>query len=258
MLPRAHTGRSPRGREREERTDVKTIIPLIKQRQKRYQDHRFIQFLMDDTLSAEERLSYAPFAAFFSMTFSEFNRHYIRVAEPRSEAERALNEHAREDETHFRWFLQDLERLGYNPVCKLTDALRFVWSQEGRHARDLSHFLIGVTQHADAELKLVILEAIEATGAVWLPASVAAVRTHPEADHLSYFNKTHEGREEDFIASEGHEAITSVELSAKTRAKAPAIIDGIFDRMEAFCEEMLRRAESGAADRRFFERGAAE
>lgn len=231
---------------------MKTVIPLIRERQNRYREHPFIRFLQDDAISPEERLSYAPFACFFSMTFSEFNRRYIRIAEPTSEHEQALNDHAKEDETHYRWFLEDLERLGYNPVCRLTEALSFVWSDEGQRARDLSHYLVGVAQQADPELKLVILEAIEATGVVWLRATVAASRQHPEAKNLHYFNETHEGRELDFVASAGHGAISRVELSDATRGRAPAIVDGIFDHMEAFCDELLRRVKGTASDRSFF------
>ena len=232
---------------------MRTIIPLIRQRQERYRNHPFIRFLKDDQASPQARLAYAPFACFFSMTFSEFNRHYIRVSEPTGEHEKALNEHAREDETHYRWFLQDLERLGYNPVCSFTDALRFIWSEEGRHARDLSHYLIGAAQRADPELKLVILEAIEATGAVWLDATVAAVRQHPEADELNYFNKAHEQRERHFVESAGHDAIARFELSDATRRRAPAIVDGIFDRMEAFNHELLRRMTGKTSDRAFLD-----
>lgn len=238
----------------EKGTPVKTVIPLIRERQERYREHAFLQFLQDETISPEERLSYAPYACFFSMTFSEFNRHYIRIAAPASEHEKALNAHAEEDETHYQWFLQDLERLGYNPVCTLTEALGFVWSKEGQHARDLSHYLVGLAQNADPELKVVILEAIEATGVVWLQATVAASRQHPEAHNLHYFNETHEGRELDFVASEGHDAIGRVVLSDATRQKAPAIVHGIFDRMEAFNDELLRRVKGTASDRQFFQR----
>ena len=237
---------------------MRTIARLIEDRQERYRDHPFIRFLKDDSQSPEARLAYAPFACFFSMTFSEFNRKYIRVENPVGEHEKALNEHAREDETHFRWFLQDLERLGYNPVCTLIDALRFVWSEEGEQARDISHYIIGAAQRADAELKLVLLEAVEATGSVWLDATVAAVRNHPEADKLNYFNKTHEGREADFVASSGHAAIASVVLSDAARRKAPEIINGVFDRMEAFNHELLRRVHAGGADAEFLRRRVPE
>ena len=118
-------------------------------------------------------------------------------------------------------------------------------------ARDLSHYLIGVTQAAEPNIKLVIREAIEATGTVWLEATVSAIKLHPQMERLSYFSQTHMTRELEGLEGTGADPISKVELSPSTREEAIPIVHGIFDRMEAFNDELLRRMEGSPSDEEF-------
>lgn len=219
---------------------MRIVFETIARRRRVFAEHPFIRFLHDDTVPARQRLTYAPFGAYFVLAFGEFNRDVLPSTEDSPEQE-MVNRHAAEDEKHYAWFLNDLEILGFDPTCRFTDVLRFLWSDEGRHARELSLYVNAVTRGASASLRLVIIEALEAQGNVWLTATAHAASTHPDRERLLYFSPHHLERETGHAIGSEVEQIQSIVLEPALQLHAEQIIHGIFDRTEAFCDEMLRR-----------------
>lgn len=224
---------------------MQSILDLIEQRRAAYERHPFIRFLRDDRLSAQKRLSYAPWSSYFVLSFSEFNREYLHGADDAGdEHQQIVNRHADEDSTHFRWFLHDLKVLGYDVECRFTDTLEFLWGKGGHRTRELSHYVSAVARDADPKLRLVIIEAVEAMGNVWLTATLEASRHHPQRDRLLYFGQHHLDRETGHAIGTTPEVVQHVELSAPQREEATIIVDGLFDRMEAFNAELLERVHA--------------
>ncbi len=220
------------------------IFDLIEHRRQKFTQHPFIRFLRDDRVPAERRLAYAPFASHFVLSFGEFNRDFLPEREGDDPTSEMINRHAQEDQTHFAWFLHDLEVLGFDAQCRFSDALRFLWSDEGRAARDLGHYIISVTRAAPSQLKLVIIEALEAQGNVWLTATAHAASAHPEREKLIYFSHHHLERETGHAIGSEVESIHATVLAEELRPQARELVHGIFDRTEAFCDELLRRTRS--------------
>jgi len=220
---------------------VPTVFDAIDRRRAAFEQHPFIRFLRDDAIPAADRLAYAPYGAHFVLTFGEFNRDFLHEDEPSSPEQEMINEHAAEDQTHFAWFLNDLEVLGFDVRCRFTDALRFLWSAEGKHARELGHYVISAAANAGPELRLVIIEALEAQGNVWLSATAHAASSHPRRDKLVYFSQHHLERETGHAIGSDVNEIRSIALPDEQRPRAEQLVHGIFDRTEAFCDEMLRR-----------------
>jgi len=236
---------------------VQPILDVIQRRRSAFEQHPFIRFLRDEGIPSEQRLAYAPYASHFVLTFADFNREFLREDEPTTRQQEMVNHHADEDATHYAWFLHDLDVLGFNPKCRFTDALRFLWSDLGKHARAMGHFVIAATRDTSGPMRLVIIEALEAQGNVWLTATVQAVRSHPDKDKLRYFSQSHLDRETGHaIGSEVDEIHASV-LPAELHARAEALVHGIFDRTEAFCDEILRRTQSASDSTAFALVGAA-
>lgn len=225
---------------------MKSIYEVIERRRQAYDKHAFIEFLRDDSLTSEHRLSYAPFSSYFVLCFAEFNRNFLRDDDATSPEQDMVNRHADEDSTHFAWFFHDMKVLGYDFECTFTDVLRFLWTDLGKEAREMSYYVISVARDADADLRLVIIEAVEAMGNVWLTATVQAARNHPEADRLVYFGAHHLERETGHAIGSAQEEVLKTVLSPQTRARAEAIVHGLFDRMEAFNTELLRRVGNAA------------
>ncbi|MCA9704594.1 MAG: hypothetical protein KDK70_01955 [Myxococcales bacterium] len=225
---------------------MKAILELIERRRSSYEQHPFIRFLRDDTVAPARRLSYAPFASFFVLSFADFNRRYLRAEASPVGYQAMVDRHADEDSTHFSWFLHDLRILGYDVECRVSDVLRFLWSDLGRHTRDLSYYAISVTRGASAELRLAIIEAVESMGNVWLTATLEAARAHPDGDRLVYFGPHHLERETGHAIGSAIEEIREISLSPEDRARAEEIVHGFFDRMEAFNAELLERVDAAS------------
>ena len=228
---------------------MQAIFDHIDRRRRAYEQHPFIQFLRDDKIPAQQRLAYAPYASHFVLTFGELNRRYL-VDEAATPQQEMVNRHAEEDATHFPWFLHDLEVLGFDVPCRFTSALRFLWSDEGRHARELGHFVIAATHGASGLLRLVIVEALEALGNVWLTATVEAARSHPDRDRLVYFAQHHLDRETGHAIGTEVDAIQNTSLPESLRPRAIELVHGICERTEAFSSEMLRRTREAATSDR--------
>jgi hypothetical protein len=223
---------------------MRGLYPIIEARRDRYSEHPFIRFLRDTTLSPERRLSYAPFCAHWVLTFAEINRRFLRDPHSDDPWQAIVNRHAEEDAKHWSWFLRDLKTLGYDTPCTFVDALRFVWSDEGWHTREMGYYTIGVARDADPRLRVAIVETLESMGNVWLEATLVAAREHPAADRLVYFGTHHLERETGHAIGTSTAAVEALELPESLRATAESAVHGLYDRMERFNEEILARAHS--------------
>lgn len=222
------------------------IFEIIEQRRRRYESHPFIQFLRDDRIPAAQRLSYAPYASHFVLTFADMNRYYLRQEEGSDRSQPMVNRHADEDSTHFAWFLHDLGVLGFDTQCRFSDALRFLWSEEGRAMRDLGYFVVSAARDATPTMRLVVIEAVEAMGNVWLEATLVAARAHLRHDELVYFGQHHLDRETGHAIGSAVDDLRALELPAESRDGAVQVVHGLFDRMEAFNTELLDRVRAAA------------
>lgn len=222
------------------------IIELIEQRRSRYESHPFLEFLRDDRIPATRRLSYAPYVCHFVLTFSDVNRHYLNIEHGGDPVHEMASRHAADDATHFALFLHDLAALGYDSECRLTDALRFLWSDSGRLARDMSYYAISAARDATPPLRLVVIAALEAMGEAWLEATVVAARAHPAHDQLLYFGPHHLEREHGHVPGCVGSVQSAIDLDPETLAQATELVDGLFDRMEAFNSELLDRIAAAA------------
>lgn len=239
------------GAGREGNQIVQPILDVIQRRRSAFEQHPFIRFLRDEGLPAQQRLAYAPYASHFVLTFADFNREFLREDEPDTSRQEMVNRHADEDATHYAWFLHDLDVLGFNPECRFTDALSFLWNDLGKHARAMGHFVIAATRDTSAPMRLVIIEALEAQGNVWLTATVQAASSHPDRDKLRYFSQSHLDRETGHAIGSDVDEIHSTVLPTELRARAETLVHGIFDHTEAFCDEILRRTQDASKSTMF-------
>lgn len=233
----------PSGPSGREKSAMRAVLKLIKHRRHSYEQHPFIRFLRDESIDAERRLSYAPFASFFVLSFAELNRNILCEDESSGPQQAIVNRHTEEDSTHWTWFLHDMKILGYDIECRVSEVLCFLWSDLGRCTREMSQYAISVSRAADAQMRLVIIEAMEAMGNVWLEATIEAARQHPKHQRLIYFGGHHLERETGHAIGSSIDEIRDISLPPQTQAEARNIVHGLFDHMEAFNAELLQRVD---------------
>jgi len=99
---------------------MRQIMTLIAQERHTYAQHPVVQFLRDATVPPAFRLAYAPYCCHWIMTFADINNSVLRDDQATDPYQQIVNRHAAEDGQHWRWYLEDLERLHLNPHTTFT------------------------------------------------------------------------------------------------------------------------------------------
>jgi hypothetical protein len=221
------------------------MLQLIEEERRRYEQHPFIQFLLDESVPGDARLSYAPFAAHFVLTFADINRYLLRGDASAHPLQPAINRHSEEDAQHWAWYLTDLETLGWNPPCTFTGAMRFLFREEGRRARELGYHMAGHIISAPPTLRMALIEAIEAMGNVWLTATLAAARASSKYERLIYLADHHMERETGHAIGSRTDDTARIEIPDELRPRGEEAIRDLFARMSAFNSEILAHTRAG-------------
>ena len=223
---------------------MQQIMVLIEQERQEFEQHPLMRFLRDGNIPPEERLAYAPYICHFAMTFGDINRYVLRDEQSTDRYQQIVNRHTEEDDHHWCWFLNDLEMLGLNPSSAFTDVMRFIWGEQGRHAREVGYSIIGYALRAAPVLRLVIVEALEATGNVWLTSTVHPCRALRDKYKLMYFDDYHLARETGHAIGTDREEVLSIQVPANLRPLAEEVVKVVFEKFAAFCTEVFEHTQT--------------
>ncbi len=118
-----------------------------------YQRHPLWTMLKsgDGAASALRKLrAFAPAISHFILGFRDFNDFVLPYDHPQTPLEHAINNHAVEDSTHFRPFIEDWEKLGGNLLMKPYENLIPGLSQED-HRLESAHTIASLRQDGHVE-----------------------------------------------------------------------------------------------------------
>ncbi|ARN81875.1 hypothetical protein [Methylocystis bryophila] len=145
---------------------MKAIFSYIEEKRKEYECHPFFtQLLANPDLPGEKRLAWAPITIPFIMGYADLNCLFRRneIADPADPLQAILNSHTYEEDFHWQWFLNDLNRHHANPTLPLADAVRILWSDDFKHSRTLSLELCALALRSPSYVLFVMMEVMEAT-----------------------------------------------------------------------------------------------
>lgn len=145
---------------------MKDVLGFIEQKKHEFARLPLFEFMRDTSIDPRRRLGWSPCASFFIMSFGDLNKYIFRDEITSDPIQELINTHTHEDDHHSVWFLQDLEKLGFDDSLKFSDTLDFLWGEETQVARWVTHQLFGYAFGATPIQKLVIIEVLEATGNV--------------------------------------------------------------------------------------------
>lgn len=239
---------------------MKKVLERIELKKQEYARLPFFQFVRNASIEPRRRLAWAPYAAPFVMSFVDLNKYVFRVEPTQDPLQDIINRHTYEDDRHWLWFLEDLEKLGFDKSLHLSDALKFFWGKETQQSRYLTYELCRYALGATPMQKVVVIETIEAAGNVQFAAAALASRDLQaiSGERYLYFGDVHSavetGRTFGSIAAE--QFIENIQLTSQEQQAAFELVDAIFAILTNWKHDLLVRAQSYQIEATFpYQRG---
>lgn len=227
---------------------MKAVIERLEQKTLEFARLPLFEFLRDGRVDPRKRLSFAPSVAHFVMSFADLYSFVLQAHPATDEYQKLVNAHAQEDAEHWRWFLDDLEKLGFDETVRFTDALRFVWSKPTENTRALTYKMCQLGCGKSSLEKLVLVHVIEAAGKVTVDG-VSAVGTEywkQTGKKLVYLGPHHLATESDHTLEDAdvHRGIEAIVVSNEQLPTLLAIVDEGFAAFTSFAADMLQSAQN--------------
>jgi hypothetical protein len=233
--------------------NMKEILAFIEKKKLEFSQLPFFDYLRDQSISPRQRLAFAPCAAPFIMSFGELNRGVFRDEPTNDPIQKIINKHTYEDDHHWVWFLEDLEKLGFNKPKLFSQTLEFLWGSETQIARKLVYQLHQYTVEATPLQKLIVIEAAESTGNAFLAASSQTIRDLQNIaapEEYQYFGASH------LIVDTGHsycspkskQYIESIEVTENEQKRYFELIEKIFTVFTEFINELFIYAKTHSVE----------
>jgi len=229
---------------------MRTVLSYIDEQQECYEQHPFFTEIVDNVaLRGNERLAWAPCVVPFIMGYSDLNKYVFRdeTSERRHDPlQRLLNVHTYEEDFHWQWMLDDLDRLTVNPTMPLSESVRVLWSPDLSVSRQLCLRLAALTATLPVAGVYATVEAIEAV-------SVTIFRhcrgiTLDNGVECEFFGTKH------YLAEAGHSIKTDADieqnlpvLDEPQRASARAAVNQVFTLFDGWSDALLAYARRNSA-----------
>lgn len=232
---------------------MEEVLAFIEKKKHEFSVLPFFEYLRDQSISPRQRLAFAPCAAPFIMSFGELNRSVFRDEPTNDPIQKIINKHTYEDDHHWVWFLEDLEKLGFDEPKVFSKTLEFLWGSETQIARRLVYQLYQYTVEATPIQRLVVIEAAESTGNVFLAASSQTIRDLQDIaafEEYQYFGASH------LIVDTGHtycspkskQYIESVKVTKSEKEHYLEIVEKIFTIFTEFINELFVYAKTHSVE----------
>lgn len=227
-----------------------TVLAAIAERKRAFATRPLFDFLSDDALAPEERLSFYPAMAHWIMSFGDLNKYVLREEPSTDEHQRIVNDYTHEDDFHYNLYLEDYRKLGFDRMQTAGEQLRFLWGRETRANRLLSYRIAHLILNASGAQRLAIIEAMEEAGAVFFAHTVRLADQFEEQTgvELRYLGRFHQNLEAEHSARGDHDLLARIELDEETAARTVEMVGEVFDLFDEWAVEILRFSEAQLAD----------
>jgi hypothetical protein len=188
----------------------------------------------------------------FILAFSDLNRFVLRVEDSSDPCQLLINEHTREDDHHWPWYLEDFAKLGFDRSASVTHTLRTYMKDEAQQNRMLGVRLAQLLYDTTPKEKLVVVEAIEETGNVLfgLTAKIAARIQAEGGPELRYLGQFHFSRETGHtMHGADHRVLEAIALTEVERVHCLDLAFRVFDMFTDWTSELLAYARNSLAHR---------
>ena len=192
-------------------------------------------------LPLQQTLGFAPYIAFWVMTFQDVLRlNEILTKDPK--LHEFAHHHRQEDSGHESWFLEDLEVM-FNAE-ELT--IGWLFRPSCSAIRDGSYKIMAELIKAESDQqRIVLLLALESTSQIFSKEITSYIYDMGYADKLKYFSKTHFNAENEhaMYEEEGEQQLHAIKFTPQEREKAIALVDYIYAISQSITDAALKLVE---------------
>ncbi len=237
---------------------MKEVLELIEEKKQEFANLPFFEFLQDKSIDPRQRLIWVPCFAHVSMSFAELNKCVLRQEPTDNLVQKVINQHTYEDDSHWIWFLEDIEKLGFNNKFNFVDTIKFFWGEPIQKTRQLPYQLFSLcASFHDPVLRLVIIEAVEGTANVGLAltAIVAQELEKNTGKNYLYLNNNHFNVETSHKIStdDTHILIDNLELTSEQKQTAFEIVNTVFSAFSECFNELMIYAQTNSIENVYIE-----
>ena len=214
------------------------ILGLIDIKKKTIEQHELCKWMSNAQIDPKLRLSFVPSMLFFIMGFSDILKE-IKVKNPQTKLDYIINTHCDEDSDHWRWYLKDLENLGFSLNDwggNVSGVFSTLWDEKLYPTRKLVYESIKYAQNAkDPVLKLILIEVMEATFGAFTINMIHPLKETSYYKALDFFGHTHEHAEDNHSLGSWtsdetpEEFMHNIKVESSIKYEAVAMIDHLFD-----------------------------
>lgn len=230
---------------------MREVLAAITERKREFARLPFFAFLADESLEPEQRLAFLPCMAHWVMSFADLNKFFLRVEPAVDEYQQRVNAFSHEDDDHWRLYLEDFQKLGFDRLYTGANSFSFLWGEETRANRMLSYRIANLIMNAKSVQRLAIVEAMEEAANVFFPLTVqlAAQIQERTGTELRYLGHFHASLEAAHTGAGDHESLAEIELDEETRSRTLEMVDEVFALFDDWAEEVLRYAVAQLSDK---------
>jgi hypothetical protein len=229
---------------------MQEVLKYIDEEKARLAAAPLFSFMSDARLSPAVRLGFAPCLTPWVMGFADLNKVVFRSKVATDQIQQIINAHTHVDDSHWRMFVKDLSVLGFPDTVQVPSMLRLLWGDETEACRRVVYGLTRLFGSATGELRLVLIESVEAAGAVSFHAATQTAREFraQTGKELLYFGEVHEALESGHaMGTENVEGLLAeIALTPAQRSEARALVRSVFALFESMLEALLRYAQAHA------------
>jgi len=231
---------------------MKAVVRELAQARRHYSRLPLFEFLRTDSIPPRNRLAFYPCMAPFVQACADLNRFVLRDETSNDPHQRLLNEHSREIERHWDWYLEDFSKLGFDRTACVSQVLRSHGREDTHHNRMLGARLAQLLFATTPIEKVVVAESIEqATNVLLELTAQLAARIQAEGGpELRYLGQFHFARATD-LAMRGYGArvLETVTLTDLERMRCLDLAFRVFDMFADWSNELLAYAKCALARR---------
>ncbi|MBD2346894.1 hypothetical protein [Anabaena subtropica] len=231
---------------------MKEVLAFIEHKKQEFAQLPIFEFLTDKSIDPRQKLAFAPCITPFVMNIWEVNKYFFREEPTNDPIQALINVHSYEDDHHFLWYYEDMEKLGFNTSMTYLDALKFIWGPANEKARQVCYKLAAYAYQADPILKLAVIESNEATGNVFLSITAEIAREIQQitGENYRYFGEYH------LAVETGHamgtpdveSLIENIEISEEMRERACQLVEQVFAAFTEMLNEWMAYVKANKLD----------